>query len=84
MIDDKTPDTTGQPTYEQNIIVSQETTSASTEPNIQDRTTKSYEDEDIERYGINSPIREIIYANIVKQELQKPTCIESKQTKTTE
>ena len=84
MIDDKTPDTTGQPTYEQNILVSQEATSASIEPNIQDRTTKSYEDEDIERYGINIPIREIIYANIVKQELQKPTCIESEQTKTTE
>ncbi len=84
MIDNMQSDTSGQPTYELKPQVPQETTSASTEPKIQDRTAKSYEDEDIERYGINKPIREIIYANIVRQERQKTTCIESEQTKETE
>ena len=84
MIDDKMPDTSGQPTYELEQQVPQETTPASTEPKFQDRTPKSYEDEDIEKYGINKPIREIIYAEIVRQERQKTTCIESEQTKETE
>lgn len=52
MIDDKTPDTSGQPTYELKDLAPKETTSASTETKIQDRTAKSYKDEDIEKYGI--------------------------------
>ena len=84
MIDDKTPDTSGQPTYELTPQVPQETTSSSTEPTIQDRTIKGYEDEDIQRDRINKPIREIIYAKIVRQEPARTTCIASEQTKETE
>lgn len=83
MIDDKTPDTSGRPTYEQNIPVPQETTPASTEQKIQDKTVKGYEDEDIQKYGINRPIRERIHAKIVRQEWQK-ICLTSEETKTTE
>jgi len=84
MIDDKTPDTSGQPTYEQNIPVYQETMSTPAEPRIQDSSVKGDEAENVEKYGINRPIREIIYANIVKQESQKPTCTKAEETKTTE
>ena len=38
MIDNKTPDTSGRPTYEQNSLDPQETTPASTEQKIQDKT----------------------------------------------
>jgi len=82
MIVDKTPDTSGRPIYEQNIPVPQETTSAPIEQEIQDKTAQSYNAEDIQRYGINSPIRERITAKIIKQEWQK-ICITSKETKTT-
>ena len=84
MIEDKTPSVSGQPAYEQNIPVPQETASASIELKIQDRTAKSYNNKDIERYGINKPVREIIYAAIIKQERQETICTESEQTKATE
>ena len=48
MIEDKTPDVSGQPAYEQNIPVPQETVSASIEPKFQDRTAKSYNNKDVE------------------------------------
>lgn len=83
MIDDKTPDTSGRPTYEQNIPVPQETTPASTEQKIQDKTIKGYEAEDIQKYGINMPKKETIYTKIIKKEWQK-TCLTSEETRTTE
>jgi hypothetical protein len=76
-------DTSGRSTYEQKIPVPQETTPASTEQKFQDKTVKGYEAEDIQKYGINRPIREIIHTKIVRQELPK-TCIISEETKTTE
>jgi len=75
--------TSGQPNYELNLQTPQETTSTSRGQKIEDKTTKGYEAEDIQKYGINRPIREIIYTKIVKQELPK-TCITSEETKTTE
>jgi len=84
MTDNKTPDSSGQPIYEQKRKTPKQTTSASVKPRIQDRIAKSYEDKDIVKYGIKKPIKEIIYAKIVRQEWQETICIESEQTKAKE
>lgn len=76
-------DTSGHPPYELDTPVPQEATTAPTEQKIQDKLIKSYEEEDIQKYGVNSPIREIIHTKIVRQELPK-ICITSEETKTTE
>lgn len=83
MPDNVQSDTSVRSTYEQNIPVSQETTPASTEQKIQDKTIKGYKAEDIQKYGINMPIREIVHTKIIRKELPK-TCIISEETKTTE
>ena len=83
MPDNVQSDTSGRSTYEQNIPVPQETTPASTEQKIQDKTVKGYKAEDIQKYGINMPIREIIHTIIIRKELPK-ICITSEETKTTE
>lgn len=83
MPDNVQSDTSGRSTYEQNIPVPQETTPASTEQKMQDKTIKGYKAEDIQKYGINMPIREIIHTKIIRKELPK-ICITSEETKTTE
>lgn len=81
-MDDKQANTSGKAQYEVNAEPPSETTS-SVEPEFQDKTVIAYEAADIEKYGINKPTREIIYANIVKQERQ-PICTSSEETRTTE
>lgn len=75
-------DRSGKPIYEMNIVSAQKTAS-STEQKFEDKTAKSYEAEDAERYQVNRPTRDIIYAKIVRQDDQK-LCITSDETKTTE
>ncbi len=82
-IHDIQSDASGKPNYELNLQVSEKTTS-STGQKFQDKTTISYKAEDVEKYQVNRPTRDIIYAKIVKQEYPKKPCITSKETKTTE
>jgi len=85
MIDDnKQPDTSGKPNYEQNITVPIETTPASEEQKFQDKTAVSYDAEDAEKYQVNRPTKDILYAKIIRQEYPKRLCLISKETKTTE
>jgi len=76
-------DSSGKPTYELNVPPTQKTTS-STEQKFQDKTATSYEAEDVEKYQVNRPTRDIIYAKIIRQESRKKPCIISEETKTTE
>ena len=71
MPDNVQSDTSGHSTYEQNIPVPEETTPASIEQKIQDKTIQGYEAEDIQKYGINMPTREIIHTKIIRKELLK-------------
>jgi uncharacterized protein YgiM (DUF1202 family) len=82
MVDDMESDSSGKPIYELNVESVEKTTS-STEQKFQDKTAVSYNAEDAEKYQVNRPTRDIIYAKIVKQEYRKP-CITSQETKTTE
>jgi hypothetical protein len=76
MVDDNTHDTSGKPIYEKSVSVAG--------PKFGDKTAKSYSAEDIGKYRINKPIRDVIHAIIVKHEVQEIPCIISEETKTTE
>ena len=82
MIDDKTPDPLEPLTYELNLQVNQETASPSIEQRVS-KNIESYTAEDIPKYGLNKPIKEIVYATITKQEWPI-ICKTSEETRTTE
>lgn len=73
----------GKANYEQYITSPSEITPASEEQRFQDKTAISYETKDIERYQVNRPKKDTIYAIIITQEQEKP-CITLQETKTTE
>lgn len=82
-IHDIQSDTSGKPNYQLDLQVPEKTTS-STGQEFQDKTSKGSEVENIEKYRINRPMREIIYVKIIRQESQKRKCIETEQTRATE
>jgi hypothetical protein len=84
MINDIQENTSGRPNYEQNITVPMETIPASKGQKFEDKTAVSYDAEDVAKYYVNRPTRDIIYAKIVRQESRKKPCIISEETKTTE
>ncbi len=83
MPDESMNDTSGKPIYEQNSAVPEKTIS-SAGPKFEDKSVRSYSAEDVGKYQMNKPIRDIIYAKIVKREVQEIPCIISEETKTTE
>ena len=83
MTDSVQSDTHGLPNYEQRMPASHETTAGSSEQKPQDRTTRSYNAEDIQKYGIDWVRRETIDATINRQEWEE-ICLTSEETKTTE
>jgi len=74
--------TSGKANYEQYLHDIPETT-PSEEQRFQDKTANSFEPKDLNRYEINKPKKDTIYAIIIRHEPKK-SCITSKETKTTE
>lgn len=83
MAHDKIQNTSGQAVYEQNMPCSHETQSASI-PNTQEHFYINDKGDTAKIYRCNKPFREVIYADIVKQESQGKKCTETQQTKPTE
>lgn len=74
----------GAPNYEQCAPESNATVSSSIETQFTNKITKSYRAEDIQKYQINKPTRDIIYAKIIRQVRPEKPCMTSEETKTTE